>query len=403
MAKLLVIDSKKIRVPFLRGILTRALQDSGLGFSDAYELASTIRQQLADRETITTRQLRARVLRHLRRAEHREVIQRYQSPHEPVARIIVQTEDEHGVPFSRARHQRGLESCGLSYGEAAGITEALYSHLIEKRRGSIKAAHLDGLTHACLLHQLGSAVARRYLVWKDFVHSGRPLVLLIGGTAGSGKSTIATAVAHRLNIVRTQSTDMLREVMRVMIPERLLPVLHKSSFDAWRTQPTVEDTDTQLADGYHAQAELLSVACEAVINRALRERVSLILEGVHIQPSLLDRVPRNTDALVIPIMLGVLDPEQLRKRIRGRGTEVPGRRSARYLESFDQIWRLQSMLLSEADRSNITIIENEDKDKVFREVMRTVIGVLSVGFDATPKEVFRRRRLPHPAPELEPS
>lgn len=401
MAKLLVIDSKRVRVPFLRGILTRALQDSGLEFAAAYELASTIRQELSDRETITTRQLRAQVLRHLRRAEYREVIQRYQSPHETVARIIVQSEDGQRVPFSRARHQRGLEACGLSYAEAAGITQALYAHLTEKRRTSIKGSHLDGLTHACLRNRLGPAVALRYLVWKDFVRSGRPLVLLIGGTAGSGKSTIATAIAHRLEIVRTQSTDMLREVMRVMIPERLLPVLHRSSFDAWRALPTVEDADTQLADGYHAQAELLSVACEAVINRALRERVSLILEGVHIQASLLDRVPRDTDALVIPIMLGVLDPEHLRKRIRGRGSEVPGRRSARYLENFEQIWRLQSMLLSDADRSNITIIENDDKEKVFLEVMRTVIGVLSMDFHAAPRDVFRRRRLP--APELEAS
>lgn len=401
MAKILVIDPKKTAVPFLRGILTRALQDSGLGFAEAYDLASTIRQELGDRETITTRQLRALVLRHLRRSDHREVIQRYQSPHEPAARIIVQSEDGQKVPFSRAHHQRGLESCGLSYAEAAGITQALYAHLIDKRRTAIKSMHLDGLTHACLRQQLGTAVAYRYLVWKDFVHSGRPLVLLIGGTAGSGKSTIATAIAHRLNIVRTQSTDMLREVMRVMIPERLLPVLHRSSFDAWRALPSTEDADAQLADGYHAQAELLSVACEAVVNRALRERVSLILEGVHIQPSLVDRVPQNTDALVIPIMLGVLDREQLRNRIRGRGSEVPGRRSTRYLESFEQIWRLQSMLLSEADRSNISIIENDDKEKVFHEVMRTVIGVLSKDFHATPKEVFRRR--PVKAPELEPS
>ena len=156
MAKLLVIDSKKIRVPFLRGILTRALQDSGLDFSDAYELASTIRQALADRETITTRQLRARVLRHLRRAEHREVIQRYQSPHEPVARIIVQSEDGHAGPVLPSPTPAGAGILRLVLRGGGGYHRGAVRHLTEKRRGSIKSAHLDGLTHACLLQQAGA-------------------------------------------------------------------------------------------------------------------------------------------------------------------------------------------------------------------------------------------------------
>ena len=45
---------------------------------------------------------------------------------------------------------------------------------------------------------------------------------------GTGKSTLATELAHRLGIVRTQSTDMLREVMRTMIPAHLMPALHVS-------------------------------------------------------------------------------------------------------------------------------------------------------------------------------
>ena len=43
MAKLHVVDpTDNTRVPFLRGILTRSLQDAGLSFADAYEVASRI-------------------------------------------------------------------------------------------------------------------------------------------------------------------------------------------------------------------------------------------------------------------------------------------------------------------------------------------------------------------------
>ena len=172
------------------------------------------------------------------------------------------------------------------------------------------------------------------------------LLGLIGGTAGCGKSTIATEVTSRLGIVRTQSTDMLREVMRMMMPERLLPVLHTSSFEAWRKLPYGdeghEDIDRLVADGYQSQAELLTVACDAVLNRARTERVSLILEGVHVQPSFADGLRGLDDAVVVPIELAVLKQKELRRRIMGRGTHAPKRRAMRYLDRFDAIWRLQS-------------------------------------------------------------
>ena len=186
---------------------------------------------------------------------------------------------------------------------------------------------------------------------------------------------------------------MLREVMRMMIPQRLLPVLHTSSFLAWQELPSQRaagaNPNALLADGYRTQAELLSVACEAVVQRALKERVSMILEGVHVHPLLLEKITAaNVDVVVVPIMLAILRPEQLRMRFRGRGKLVPDRRSERYLEYFDTIWRLQTYLLSEADRWEVPIIPNDDKDKAMRQIMATTMDALAQDFSHTPEEVF---------------
>ncbi len=240
---------------------------------------------------------------------------------------------------------------------------------------------------------MGPAVANRWLVWRDFLNSGRELIFLIGGTAGCGKSTTATMLASRLDIVRTQSTDMLREVMRTMIPAQLMPVLHLSSFAAWEALPgqsenSGEVSDALLVQGYRSQADLLSVATSAVIQRAMRERVSLVLEGVHIHPAFMEKLRKESDAVVIPIMLGVLKRKSLQRRIQGRSTNVPQRRAGRYLEHFDEIWRLQSYLLSEADRANIPIVVNASRDKVFREIMRITIDTLAENFNSTPEDVF---------------
>jgi 2-phosphoglycerate kinase len=200
-------------------------------------------------------------------------------------------------------------------------------------------------------------------------------------------------LASRLDIVRTQSTDMLREVMRIMMPKQLIPVLHTSSFTAWTALPgqpksIQEVSDTLLVNGYRSQADLLAVAIEAVIQRALREQVSLILEGVHIHPAFMEKLEKDHDAIVIPVMLGILKRKQLQRRIHGRGTDAPQRRGDRYLKHFDEIWRLQSYLLSEADNANIPIVANSNRDKVFREIMRITIETLAKDFNNPPQTVF---------------
>ena len=237
-------------------------------------------------------------------------------------------------------------------------------------------------------------MAHRWLVKRDFINSGRALIVLIGGTAGCGKSTTAADLASRLNIVRTQSTDMLREVMRFMIPKYLQPILHASSCAAWKELPQSNnhrmEQKTLLIDGYCAQAELLSVAIKAVMQRALRENVSLIIEGVHVHPAYIDNLVENENenTVVVPIMLGVIKRNKLQRRLSGRSTKVPKRRAERYLENFESIWGIQTYLLSEADKVNTTIIVNDSRDDVFREIMLTIIKKLSDDFDKTPAQVL---------------
>jgi 2-phosphoglycerate kinase len=390
MSKTLVIDSsEETRTPFLRGILTRSLNDAGMSFDDAYRFASNIRQELAEVEEISTDQLRALVVKQLRKGNGDALAEAYETSRQPPT-ILVRDQHNQVVPFSRSQHYLCLESCGLSSEDAALATSQVYAQLLEQGEAEIPSRKIGHLTYQCLGTLFGDKAAHRYLVWIHYTHSGRPLILLLGGTTGCGKSTIATEVAHRLSIVRTQSTDMLREVMRMLVPEQLLPVLHTSSFSAWRRlPPQVNSSEEDLvADGYRSQAELLALPCEAVIQRALRERVSLILEGIHVHPTLLNRIDDRGDALIVPIMLAVLKQKQLKNRLAGRGLHAPGRQAERQLSHFEAIWTLQEYLLSEADQANVPIIANEDKEKVISLVLHTIIDALSRDFTATPDEVF---------------
>jgi 2-phosphoglycerate kinase len=394
MAKIFITDSLTgSRIPFLRGILIRSLQDSGLPFDKAYEIASKARDGLTQKSEFQSMELREMVVDLLAKEGFFDIITRYSDKSLPQEPFTVIERDGSRYGFSTSDNRRLLESCGLTADESMLVVGKLKDSLAKENRREIPIDLLDFRIYQILKNEFGPPYDQNYLVWKKYQRSGRPLLLLIGGATGSGKSTIATEIAHSLDIVRTQSTDMLREVMRIMIPQGLLPILHISSFNAWKTLPRVRNpvgppSDSLLIDGYSMQARLLATSCEAVINRALKERVSLILEGVHVEPTLLQRIPPANGAVVVMIMLAVMKQEQLKKQIMGRGDQAPVRRAKRYLKHFQEIWSIQSHLLAEADQYQVPIVINDNKEQVIGKIMKIIVAALRKDFSTTVDELF---------------
>ncbi len=377
MAKFAVTDPRdKTRRPFLRGILTSSLQSAGLSFKDAYELASRIRDNLEGQGDVSRDQLRAEVVRQLEKRYPREVVDRYLAKGEPPQPVMVDYGGGVLAPFSRGIHQQRLSSFYLPREKAAQITHLIHDYLYRSGKRVISSKEITRLTYQYVRQEAGEELADQYLVWSEFLRSGRPLLVLIGGIPGSGKSTVSTELATRLDIVRIQSTDMLREVMRILIPKRLSPVLHTSSFLAGSVIDTAvgEEIDPghRVLEGFRRQTEKVEVACEAILLRAINERVSLILEGVHIRPSLLQHLPES-DAVVVPVMLGIEKKNDLVKRIKGRGKQARQRRAERYMENLDALWRIQEMLFREAEAVGVPVIHNADKEITVQQIIGIVM------------------------------
>ena len=129
-----------------------------------------------------------------------------------------------------------------------------------------------------------------------------PLIVLIGGSTGTGKSTVAAEVAHRLGITRVTSTDFIRQTMRAFFSEEFMPTIHRSSFEAGEAMVGDVKGDPTVA-GFVDQSRPCCVGVEAAIRRALTEGWSMVLEGVHLVPGL---VPTEIEgALVVHVIVAI--------------------------------------------------------------------------------------------------
>ena len=61
-----------------------------------------------------------------------------------------------------------------------------------------------------------TARSERFMVWRQHQDPDKPVIVVLGGTTGAGKTSIALEVALRLGIRRVLSTDAIRQVMRIM-------------------------------------------------------------------------------------------------------------------------------------------------------------------------------------------
>ncbi len=236
---------------------------------------------------------------------------------------------------------------------------------------------------------LGGAAAERYRAWSTFRRSGLPLILLIGGCTGTGKSTVAAELSLRLDIGRTQSTDILREVVRLFVPEETAPQLHASTYAAWRAQPGATGTKSlasaPLWDGFRAQAESLAAAIDGVVERSVKERASTIIEGIHVHPAFCEHLAHH-DAVIVPILLTIPSRDELKKHFARRGQKAPSRGAAGYLENFESIWQLQAHLMEEAACYGVPMIPNIQVEETVLRVMEvitdTLVARLTPGFGA---------------------
>ncbi|HEY4412509.1 MAG TPA: hypothetical protein VGN06_05880 [Gaiellaceae bacterium] len=196
--------------------------------------------------------------------------------------------------------------------------------------------------------------------------SDRPLVILVGGATGTGKSTVATEIAYKLGITRLTSTDSIRQTLRAFFSHEFMPTIHYSSFAAGAAMPEADDP---LVAGFLEQSRNVLVGVTASIERALQEGWSIIFEGVHLVPGLL---PAEVEgAVVCPFVLSIEDETEHAQHFFSR-TEGSERPLGNYLDHFAEIRKLQTFIVDRAEREGVPVIENESAEQTSADVIELV-------------------------------
>jgi len=281
---------------------------------------------------------------------------------------------EDGLPFSKGLMARALMGAGISTDRAYELAIAVEADLVESKREAISFERLDQLAQRTLGPGDGATAMRRLRRIQDLYDLDLPIILLVGGATGTGKSSVATDVAYRLGITRVTSTDFVRQTMRAFFSREFMPAIHHSSFEAGRA---IADEDAEgseaVLDGFLEQTRDVLVGVQAAIDRALEEGWSMVLEGVHLVPGML---PREIEgALVVQCVLAISDAEAHAGHFWIRDTDSEGARAyEKYLDAFDDIRLVQAYILGRARKNAVPVIENGDIEEAIGNVMELVLA-----------------------------
>src|SRR5436190_13883580 len=285
-------------------------------------------------------------------------------------KVIVISKGDPGLPYSKGLRASELMVTGLSPYRAYHVAEQIEQRLLERKVRSVTKQELDGLTIEVLTDLAGERYATNFVRWQEIATLEVPLVVLIGGATGVGKSTMATQLAARLGIVRVVATDAVREVMRAMLTSKLMPTLYTSSFnaDSALREPPPRPADKVIV-GFREQTAAVSVGVQALIKRAVVEGTSAVIEGAHVVPGFFDLDPYEGKVLAVPVVVTVEDEDLHRSHFVARSTDSSARPFQRYLEGFENIRRVQKYIKSQALAHGVPTIPNYSLDQALTSVI----------------------------------
>jgi 2-phosphoglycerate kinase len=272
-----------------------------------------------------------------------------------------------GLPYSKGLMARALMAAGVTADRAYELALRLQDDLTVRGEQRVDVDRLEELAHEVLGENEGAQAVRRLRRHDSLRDFDLPIIVLVGGATGTGKSTVATEIAYRLGITRVTSTDFVRQTMRAFLSQEFMPSIHYSSFEV-----PGESGLGGVVEGFVEQTRNVLIGVRALIERALQEGWSLVLEGVHLVPGML---PPVEGAMVVHCVLAIENEQLHESHFWVRDASSDGLRPVqKYLDALGDIRVIQDFILDQARSAAVPVVENGSIELSIGTVMELVLS-----------------------------
>ena len=220
----------------------------------------------------------------------------------------------------------------------------------------------------------------------------RCVIILINGTSGAGKSTIASQLGKLFQIRNVFSTDFIRSMMRNFTSKAENSLLHASTFETgYHLDPSDVENISQYVEksdkygskltaeekmlivgeigcvkGYEDQCKMLEDNIMKFIDKQYKQNRTTIVEGVHVSESLVNRCMEKYD-YVVPLFIYVENADDHLKRFSNRckGASVDPKVN-RYAKNFKHIRAIQKAIVKNTLTNKFIKTDNSDSIRTYK-------------------------------------
>lgn len=370
-----MVVSRHGRYRFQTGMITASLLQRGLPMAEAFAISNKLKDEIANLSEISSDLLEERLQQLLRQTKGAEDLE--QSPltgELDLSDSPVVVGRNSRAAFSRSLLMRYLITSGLEIEAAMALGRDIDHWIRALGENEVAEERVEVEVLRRLTSRYGKSHARRYRLTVWIRSADKPVIILIGGSTGTGKSTLATELAFRLGIRLVTSTDMIRETLRTVLSPAVVPGLHDHSFRGIvQDGEALSDPRERVLAGFRQQCNQVAVGVRGVVRRAVRENAHMIIEGTHIRPPFMQYIPPEVDVYSAGFVLAVPEEPRHKARFPKRAEEQIARDPATYLEAFQSVRWIHDDLLFAAEDAQGVIVANDE----LNQTIGGVVGYLS--------------------------
>lgn len=198
--------------------------------------------------------------------------------------------------------------------------------------------------------------------------------MLIGGASGTGKSTVAKAIARRHDADWLQVDD-LRLALQwgdVTLPsEGATEALHffERTDDVWQLPAE------RLRDAMIAVGEAMAAAVEIVVGNHVAQGDPAVIEGDGILPSIVEHPDLRghlASGKLRIVFVAPADEDELLRNMLDRGRGVPDKREADLRRIAEMNWLYTAWLVREAEERSIPVVTTQPWETLANRITEIV-------------------------------